>query len=316
MLATVAVRAMERTLPLIPGAAVPALAELIGSLTWSASPRARAAVMANQLIVAPTRRPAVRRTFVNQARNYLETFGLFRASPQRIAQWVEADGWEHFQRAHARGKGVVMASAHFGPVNVCGQLFPARGYRTTMPVEEERGEFGRAVNRARAALGGTFIPTSSARGIYRVLRGGGVLGVMADRAVTGTGERVEFFGRQVLLPSAHISLALRADAAVVPAFAYRRGDKVSLHFEPALTLARTSDHGADVRRGMREFAAVMERHIERSPEEWAVFDPFFHDDSVGQSPPESKPSPLRRALRRRGPLPPRLFRSGGPWHRG
>ncbi len=284
MLATVAVRAMERTLPLIPGSAVPAAAELIGSLTWLASPRARAAVRENQLVVAPARRPGIRRTFVNQARNYLDTFRLFRTSRERVLEWVGAEGWEHFLAAHARGKGVVMASAHLGPVNVCGQLFLARGYQTTMPVEEERSEFGRAVNRARAALGGTFIPTSSARGIYRVLREGGVLGVMADRAVTGTGERVEFFGRQVLLPSAHISLALRADAAVVPAFAYRHGDTVSLHFEPALVLARTGDHDADVRLGMREFALVMERHIAGSPEEWAIFDRFFLDDPVGQGP--------------------------------
>ena len=305
-------RAMERTLPLIPRSAVPGIAEVIGSLTCLASPRARAAVRENQLVVAPGRRPRVRRTFVNQARNYLDTFRLVGASGEEVAQWVEAEGWEHFLAAHARGKGVVMASAHLGPVNVCGQLFLVRGYPTTMPVEEERGEFGRAVNRARAALGGTFIPTSSARGIYRVLRDGGVLGVIADRAVTGTGERVEFFGHQVLLPSAHIALALRADAAVVPGFAYRHGDKVSLHFEPALTLARTGDHDADVRLGMREFARVMERHIAGAPEEWAVFDRFFPVASVGQSPPSPKPSPLRRAFRRRGPLPPHLLRSKGP----
>lgn len=292
MLAGAAVRALERTLPLIPGSAVPAIAQLIGSLTWLASPRARAAVLENQLIVQPARRPAVRRTFVNQARNYLDTFRLFRASKEHVAEWVGAEGWEHFLAAHARGKGVVMASAHFGPVNVCGQLFLVRGYPTTMPVEEERSEFGRAVNRARAAFGGTFIPTRSARGIYRVLREGGVLGVIADRAVTGTGEQVEFFGRQVLLPSAHIALALRADAAVVPAFAYRHGSKVCLHFEPALTLVQTGDHDADVRRGMREFACVMERHIAGAPDQWSVFDRFFPVASVGQSP--LSPKPFRR----------------------
>ena len=299
MLATVAARALERTLPLIPGPAVPTLSELIGSLSWLASSRARAAVRDNQRVIAPARRPAVRRTFVNQAHNYLDTFRLLRLSRERITEWVEAEGWEHFLAAHARGKGVVMASAHFGPVNVCGQLFLARGYHTTMPVEEEHTEFGRAVNRARAALGGTFIATSSARGIYRVLRDGGVLGVIADRAVTGTGERVEFFGHQVLLPSAHILLALRADAAVIPAFAYRQGDKVSLHFEPALALVRTGDHEADVRLGMREFARVMERHLARSPAEWAVFEPFFSDDSVrrggrGRRGPKAPSSPRRR----------------------
>lgn len=300
MLTTVIVRALEHTLPLIPRPVITPLSELTGSIAYLASPRARAAVRANQLVVAPERRPRVRQTFVNQVHNYLDTFRLVRESPERVREWVETIDWERFLEAHALGRGVVIASAHFGPVNVCGQILISRGYSTTMPVEDETSEFARAINRARSALGATFIATSSARGIYRVLRQGGVLGVIADRAVTGTGERVEFFGRQVLLPSAHIALALRANATVLPAFAYRRGDKVSLQFEPPLDLRETGDHDADVRQGMREFARVMERHIKGRPEEWAVFEPFF-SDSVGQSPPSSKPSPLRWLLRSEGP---------------
>ena len=289
MLATVMVRALERTLPLIPRPAIGPLSEIVGSIAHLTSPRARAAVRANQLVVAPERRPRVRRTFVNQVRNYLDTFRLFRVSTDRVQEWVETENWEIFLEAHAGGRGVVIASAHFGPVNVCGQILISRGFSTTMPVEDEASEFARAINRARSALGATFIATSSARGIYRVLREGGVLGVIADRAVTGTGERVEFFGRQVLLPSAHIALALRANAKVLPAFAYRRGDKVSLHFEPPLALVDTGDHDADVRRGMREFARVMEGHIRGRPEEWAVFEPFFVDP-VGPSSASSRPS--------------------------
>lgn len=269
------VRVLERTLPLIPRPVIPPLSEVVGSIAYLASPRARAAVRANQLVVAPERRPRVRRTFVNQVRNYLDTFQLFRVSGDRVREWVETDNWETFLEAHAHGRGVVIASAHFGPVNVCGQILISRGFSTTMPVEDEASEFARALNRARSALGATFIATSSARGIYRVLRQGGVLGVIADRAVTGTGEHVEFFGRQVLLPSAHIALALRANATVLPAFAYRRGNKIRLHVEPPLQLASTGDHDSDVRVGMREFALVMERHIKASPEEWTVFERVF-----------------------------------------
>ena len=288
MVATAIVRVLERTLPLVPRPLVPALSEAAGTIAYLASARARAAVRANQLVVAPGRRPRVRRTFVNQARNYLDTFRLFRESPERVREWVQTEHWERFLEAHSLGRGVVIASAHFGPVNVCGQILITRGYSTTMPVEDEASEFARAINRARSAFGATFIATSSARGIYRVLREGGVLGVIADRAVTGTGERVEFFGHEVLLPSAHIALALRARSVILPAFAYRKGSKVSLRFEPPLELTDTGDHDADVRRGMREFARVMEGHIGGRPEEWTVFEPVFSSDPLGQSPPSSE----------------------------
>lgn len=275
VLATVTVRTLERTLPYLPVVMLPALSEVAGLIAYLASPGARRAVRANQRIVAPARRPRVRQTFVAQARHYLDTFQLFRASPERIRAWVEVEHWERFLAAHAAGSGVVMASAHFGPVNVCGQIFRARGFDTTMPVEDEGSEFARAINRARAALGGRFIATSSARGIYRVLRQGGVLGVIADRAVTGTGERVQFFGREVLLPSAHISLALRANAAVIPAFAYRTAGGVCLRFEEPLDLRRTGDHDADVRDGMRQFVRIMERHLAALPEAWTIFEPVW-----------------------------------------
>jgi KDO2-lipid IV(A) lauroyltransferase len=272
LLAAAAVRFLVGVLRRVPPPLVPPLSEAAGTAAWLLSARARDAVRANQLVIVPGRRPRVRRTFVNQVRNYLDTFRLLGVSAETVRDRVDVDGWDRFLSAHARGRGVVIASAHFGPVNVCGQILISRGYPTTMPVEDETGELARIINRARAALGGTFVATSSARGVYRVLRQGGVLGVIADRAVTGVGERVEFFGREALLPSAHISLALRAGAPVLPAFAYRTGQRFCLRFEEPLELARSGDHDADVRNGMREFVRVMERHLGRRPEEWTVFE--------------------------------------------
>ena len=62
---------------------------------------------------------------------------------------------------------------------------------------------------------------------------------------------------------------------MLPAFAYRRGNKVRLLFEPPLLLTDSGDHDSDVRQGMREFTRVMERHIRGRPEEWTIFEPFF-----------------------------------------
>jgi KDO2-lipid IV(A) lauroyltransferase len=102
-----------------------------------------------------------------------------------------------------------------------------------------------------------------------------VLGVLADRAVTGVGERVPFFGRDALLPSAHVALALRTGAALIPAFAHREGHALRADFEPELVLARTGDRDADVRDGVRRWAEVLERHIRVDPAAWSVFEPVW-----------------------------------------
>jgi len=217
----------------------------------------------------------VRQVFIEQVRNYLEIFRLARLDHAQVRRAVVTSGWERFAAAVARGKGVVVASAHVGPISVSGQIISANGYQITLPVEKETGEIGRAINRARARMGLRFVETDSAFGIHRILKRGGVLGVLADRAVTGVGERVPFFGRPALLPSAHIALALRTGAALIPAFAHRDGEVYRAVFEEELVLARSGDRDADVREGVRRWAEVLEPHIAVAPEQWSVFEPVW-----------------------------------------
>ncbi len=268
-------RVAERTLPSVPSALAAPLAEVAGTLAYLAAPVARRAVRANVGVVAPEsggREALVRRVFVEQTRNYVELFGIPRMDPKRLLAELRTDGWEHFLRAYAKGKGVIVASAHLGPISIVGQMLNAHGYPVVLPAEPERTEFDRAVNRARRSAGLQIVSTESALGIHRVLRQGKVLGFLADRAVTGVGERVVFFGREALLPSAPVVLAMRSGAPLIPAFAGRSGGVMTASFEPPLDIPTTGDRDADVREGVRRFAAVLERYVRRAPEQWTVFD--------------------------------------------
>ncbi|MBI2323361.1 MAG: lysophospholipid acyltransferase family protein [Chloroflexi bacterium] len=267
-------RAVERTVPALPEALDRPISEVAGTLAYLAAPRARAAVRSNLEIVAG-RPSGARRAFVAQARHYLETFRILNLTPDRLLAMVDIEGWAHLAQAHARGKGVILASAHLGPVVLCGQILTARGLDVSVLVETKSGEMGRLVDRARSAMGIKTIDTRSAMAIARALVRGAVVGVLGDRAVTGVGERVTFFGREALLPSGHVALALRTGAALVPAFASREGARLVARIEPELVLARTGDRDTDVRDGVRRWAAVLERVIARAPEQWSVFEPVW-----------------------------------------
>jgi len=275
VIAGVAARLAEGTLPRLPSSLELPIALLGGAIAYRASEGARAAVRENLAIVAPGRRDRerlVRQAFVEQLRNYIEIFRLARLDHEKVKRAVVTDGWERFEAAVASGRGVVVASAHVGPISVCGQIIVANGHQITLPIENESGELARAINRARTRMGLRFVETDSALGIARILKRGGVLGVVADRAVTGVGERVPFFGRPALLPSAHVALALRTGAVLLPAFAHRDGRVLRAVFEPELELQRTGDRDADLREGVRRWAAVLERHISVAPEQWTVFE--------------------------------------------
>ena len=251
------------------------ISEIVGTIAYAAAPRGRAAVRANLAMIAPNRSLSARRVFVNQVRQYLEVFQIPRLDRARFDAVVRVEGWDNFLCAQRLGKGVIFGSAHLGPVALVGQILMYRGYTLTLPAEETDSEFMHAVNRARQAQGLVLVPIASARGIHRVIREGGVLGILADRAVTGVGERVEFFGRPALLPSAQVALALRTGAALVPAFAWREKGLLFARIEPPLELVSTGDRDADVRAGLLQFAAVLERYIKKYPEQWTVFEPVW-----------------------------------------
>ena len=274
-------RAAERALPRVPPAWQGPISEIVGTLAYLAAPRQRAAVRANLATIAPGQPLSARRVFVNQVRQYLEVFQIPRLDRASFDKIIRVEGWDNFLCAHRLGKGVIFGSAHLGPVALVGQVLMTRGFTLVLPAEKTDSEFMLAVNRARQAQGLVLVPVDSALGIPRVLRGGGVLGILADRAVTGVGETVEFFGRPALLPSAQVALALRTGAALVPAFTWRENGLLCARIEEPMTLSSTGDRDADVRAGVQRFAAILERYIKEHPEQWTVFEPAWSADKNG-----------------------------------
>jgi KDO2-lipid IV(A) lauroyltransferase len=129
----------------------------------------------------------------------------------------------------------------------------AHGYPVALPVEVATSEFQRSVNRARGGAGLHLINTDSALGIFRFLREGKVLAMLADRAVTGVGEEVEFFGRPALLPSAAVVLSMRTGAPLVPCFA---GPNRWPPHRDVRAAARDPEYRGPQRRRSRRSAAV------------------------------------------------------------
>jgi lauroyl/myristoyl acyltransferase len=274
VLSAAAIHAAERVLPQLPSTLVTPIAQVMGTVAYVVSPGARRAVRANLAVIAPERASSslVRDIFAEQSRNYLEIFRLSRTEAAALRATIEKRGWEHFTTAHAQGKGVIVASAHLGPISIVGQVLVAHGYATVLPVETEHSEVQRAVNRARAAIGLELVRADTPLAVVRALRDGKVLGLLADRAVTGVGERVPFFGGEALIPSAHIALGLRTGVPVIPAFSLRLGRALVASFEPPLELRATGDREADVRAGVAQWARVLETYVRRYPEQWTVFE--------------------------------------------
>ena len=225
-----------------------------------------------------------RQVFRNSARNTVDMLRLPCLTGEQVERLVTVHGYEHLEAARARGKGVVLTTAHFGEMEVAAQIAGVRGLRPV--VLHERLHPQRLfdyVAGLRSRMGIQFVPIGDASALklaFRTLRQNGLLGVVADRDVTDSGRVVRFFGADARLPDGHVTLALRTGAAIVIAFCLRQpGDKVEVFVEPPIILDATGDREADVERGMARVISVLERFIGANPEQWVYFQPVWLDSS-------------------------------------
>ncbi len=277
MLSAALARTAEAGLAAIPGGATATLGEILGTIAWATATGARANVLANLQVIDPAiaNSATARRVFVTQSRNYLDIFQLPKLDAERLIGSIEHRGWDNFERAKALNRGVIVASAHLGPIPVVGQMLNAHGNDVVLTIETERSELQKAINRKRAAMGLQFAFVENPFPAYRAIKQRKVLGLLVDRAITGVGERVPFFGREALLPSVHVVIGYRTGAPVIPSFSSREDGRLVATFEPPLEIPNTGDREADIIAGVRNWAEVLERHVRRSPDQWAVFERFW-----------------------------------------
>jgi KDO2-lipid IV(A) lauroyltransferase len=190
-------------------------------------------------------------------------------------------------RALARGKGVILFSAHFGNVDILIQVPLALGVPLSTPVEHVQPErLFQYTLRLRTSHGLRMFPTGGPMmGLYRALKRGEVIGLAADRGIDVSTRRVEFFGAPASLPEGPVRLALRTGAALLPGSGLRLPDNSFLaRIEPALELPNTGDREADVAAGMAMVADVLERIILQQPEQWLLAKPVWPMNGLDGTP--------------------------------
>ncbi len=202
---------------------------------------------------------------------FVSHFRKFRH--EDVRDLVEVVGREHFDRAHATGRGVLFFTGHFGSWEVFNLLPPAFGFKMNILVRRIDSPLVEAfVDSFRTRFGSvTLDKTRSARKMFRLLEQGELLGILADlNAQEKEGVFVDFFGRKASTTVSIAKLALKTDAVVLPAFAVWEEEKGKyvVYLEPPVEYEKTDDHEADVRRLTQDVTRVVERYVRRYPEQW------------------------------------------------
>ncbi len=202
---------------------------------------------------------------------FVSHFGEF--TPERVRETLEIAGRENFDEAYAKGTGILFFTGHFGSWEVFNLLAPAFGHPMNIVVRRiDNPLVENFVENLRTRLGcRTLDKTQSARAMFRVLKKGGLLGIMADLNVQEReGVFVDFFGVPASTTTGIAKLALATNAAVLPAFAVwnEAKQKYVVHLEPAIEYEKTIDNGADIKTLTQEMTRVVEKFVRQYPEQW------------------------------------------------
>jgi KDO2-lipid IV(A) lauroyltransferase len=182
-------------------------------------------------------------------RNAFETLRIWtRPRPDNLALVASVVGENHLAAAMSRGRGVILAAPHYGNLELVIEAMAARGpFALVYRVPDSRAGDG-FLRLARGGENITLVPAegNAMRPLWKALKAGGVVGITPDQQPKlGAGEFAPFFGRAALTQSLIPRLAERSGAAVLFAYAERRGDgRFDLHFEPAPKALGTDDIAA------------------------------------------------------------------------
>ena len=191
-----------------------------------------------------------------------------------VRELVEVVGKaENFDPAYAQGKGVLFFTGHFGSWEVFNLLPAAFGFEMNILVRRiDNPLVEDFVDTMRTRFGSvTLDKTKSARTMFRVLKKGRLLGILADlNAQEKEGVFVDFFGVPASTTTSIAKLALATNAAVLPAFAVWEESKKKyvVYLEPPIEYVEGDNSEENVRELTQKITATVEKYVRQYPEQW------------------------------------------------
>ncbi len=283
-----------RVMAILPRGVARFFGTYIAYLIYALHGRLRRVGMRNLEMAMPERTPRERRKIVR---------GVFRTLGRQLADFCQFpnydlknidklavhEGFEAYQSAKARGKGVLFLTAHLGGWEVSSFMHSLHGHPMAVVVRRlDNPYLDRLVASYRTLHGNrTFEKQSFARGLLAAMKAGETVGVLMDQNMTPPqGLFVDFFGIPACTASGIARVALHTDAAVVPGFGIWDPvlRKYRVHFEPAVQLIRTGNDEADVMANTAKFTKVIEEFVRKYPDQWLWVHKRWKTRPEGQPP--------------------------------
>ncbi|MEX2620155.1 MAG: phosphatidylinositol mannoside acyltransferase [Egibacteraceae bacterium] len=265
----------------LPEALAHALAAVLATVAfWVAAPVRRRLTANLARVVEPSVLDrTVRAAFRSYARYWIEAFRAADLDPDDLDRRTTTGGFAHLDEVLERGRGAIILLAHHGSWDVSAQWGESHGYHMAAVAEvvRPRALFEKFV-RLREAVGLEVVPLRRGGDVLgrleEVLAENHLVGLLAERDLSGRGPVVRFFGEDARIPPGPVVLSQRTGAAIVPSTMLQRpGRRWHIEVLPPVDAAHL-----DVDEAAQQVACALETLIRLAPEQWHAVQPVWLAD--------------------------------------
>lgn len=202
---------------------------------------------------------------MNLGISIMELIKIYFGRGKSIMNNVLIEGIENYERAKAKGKGVIFFTGHCGNWELlalsvgkrCGTIGvvgrPTKNPYLYKIIVRLRGKFGNIAIDKKGAL----------RGMLRLLGRGECVGILIDQAVLPEeGYKIDFLGFPAWTTKTPVLIAKRTSSPLLPAFIKRQGNTHKITIYPEIEL--TNDDITDT----KKLSSFIEEYIKENPTEW------------------------------------------------
>lgn len=264
------------------------LASFFSDIHYIFADKDRAGVAGNLKAIFPEKSDReIRRMRIRMFRNFakylVDFFRFDKLNKDYVEKHIRIENINNFNEAMAKGKGVIVLSAHLGNWELGGIVIALMGYPLwVVALTHKYHKVNKFFNRQRESKGVKVIPLGKAvRKCLDVLKQNQLLGLVGDRDFTEKGIVLDFFGKPSIFPEGPAAFCLKTGSPIVPGFMLRnKDDSFTLIIEKAIDFKPTGDSKKDLQALIRDYIALFEGYIRRYPDQWYMFRRFWIDENM------------------------------------
>ena len=209
--------------------------------------------------------------FQNLGKDAVELVNLPRFSKEWMRSYVRIKNRERLDAAYAKGKGIIVLTAHLGSWEVMAAAlrdYDCPGVTIGRRIYFKKyDEFLNSIRRSHDVE--VIYRDDSPRKMLKTLKQNWIVGIVADQDVDSVdGVFVNFFGRQAYTPTGPVTLAKVSGAVLLPVFIIREEYGHTLAIDEPIELRDTGDKEADLIYNTQKWSNVVESYVRKYPEQW------------------------------------------------